>query len=83
MGFDNILNLSKKDLESLEWEEENGDEQSLEKNEIGEIRNLIQHIEYLKQEGGLPSEASKFRHNTITRESYINYKGSRIGTKML
>ena len=62
---------------------ENGNISSLMKNEAGEIRNTMQCIECLKQEGEFPSEASKFRHNTISRESHIDFKGSSIGTKIL
>ena len=53
------------------------------KNEVGEIRNLMQHVDHLKQEWDFPSEASKFRHNKISRESYVEFKGSPIDTKML
>ena len=62
---------------------DNGDLSWSTKTEVGEIRNLIQHIEHLKQERRFPSEASKFRHDTIIRKSYMNFKRSSIGTKLL
>ena len=51
MGIESILKLPKEDLETLEWKKENGHMSSLENHEIGKIRNLIQHVKYLKEKG--------------------------------
>ena len=53
------------------------------KNEVGEIRNLMQHVECLKQEVEFPSEPHEFRRNETTRESHIKLKGSPESTKIL
>ena len=82
MGIEPILKMPKADLETLDWKEEKGDVSSLEKHEIGEIRNLMQHVEYLKEKGDCTEESMSTR-NTITRESHLEFKGSPIGTKVL
>ena len=70
-------------MERLTWKEDNVNLSSLIKNEVGATRKLMQHIECLKQEGDFPSEASNFRHNTITRVIYINFKGSSMSSRDL
>ena len=78
MGIDTILKLYKENLESLTWKEDNRDISSLMKFEVGEIHNLMRYVEHIKQKGEFPSETSKFRFNTITQESYFNFKYSSI-----
>ena len=80
-GIDNVVELSKEDLESVTWKDDNSYLSSLINNEVGDILNLMQHIEHLKQKGEFPSEAHNFRHNIITQESYLDFKGSSICTK--
>ena len=55
-GINAVIELSKEDLESLTWKEENGDLPSLIKSEVGAIRNLMHHIAHMKKEGEFTSE---------------------------
>ena len=43
-GIDYVLKLSREDLEIITWKDENDDLSSLIKNEIEEIRNLMQSL---------------------------------------
>ena len=52
-GVDTFIELSKEGLEILTWKEDNVDLSALMKNGVGEILNLMHHIEHLKQKGGL------------------------------
>ena len=54
----------------------------LENHEIGEVKNLVQHLEYLKQEGDRPFEELEFRCNIITRKDQINYEGLSVSTRI-
>ena len=47
-GIDTFIELSKEDLESLTWKDDNRALSSLMKNKVGEINNLMQHVECLK-----------------------------------
>ena len=71
-GINYIINLEKEDLKELSWKE--GDVvDHLTKGEIGLIRMVEHYKNHLITTGQFPSEASIFRYNTITQESWINF----------
>ena len=76
-GIDTVIGLSKEDLESLKWKEDNGGMPSLTRSEVGCLRTLNNYIQYLKQKGEFTSN-TVFRHNASTREIYEEFKGGLI-----
>ena len=80
-GIHPILHHSNENVLKLEWKEENGHVFHLENHEIGEIKNLVQHVEHLKQERDRPFEEFEFRCHKITRKDCIKYRGLKISTR--
>ena len=65
-GIHQMLHDSKEDVLKLEWKEVYGDLSHWYNHEIVEIKNLVQHVEHLKQKEDSPFEEFDFRCNTIT-----------------
>ena len=63
---DNLLNLA--------WKEEKGDMSHLECYQVDGIKNLMEHVEYLKQKADSFFEEDDFRHNKITQNDCVKYR---------
>ena len=81
-GVSMIVNLEKEDLEKLLWKE-NDLVDHLTKCEVGLIRMVEHYKNHLISTGQFPPEASTFRYNTITQESWFKFVDHPNAKKLL
>ena len=65
----------------IKLERENRDVSHLEDDETGKIKNIVQHVEHLKQKGDSLFEEYDFRHNIITRRDFIDCRDLNISSR--